>query len=177
MSFELYHSVKKRGKHCFSAKAAKFCLLAGVNLILVCASGCGKSDTSNLQKDDTKMEIVHLSQSGFEQMFGSYDFQNRTFAYSGQKPAIVDFYASWCGPCKMLSPVLEDLAVEYKDKINIYKVDVDAEQNLAAMLSIRSVPTLLFITRKGEGRAVQGAIPKYELAKLIDTFLLSNPQK
>ena len=94
MSFELYHSVKKRGKHCFSAKAAKFCLLAGVNLILVCASGCGKSDTSNLQKDDTKMEIVHLSQSGFEQMFGSYDFQNRTFAYSGQKPAIVDFYAS-----------------------------------------------------------------------------------
>lgn len=177
MSFELYHSVKKRGKHCFSAKAAKFCLLAGVNLILVCASGCGKSDTSNLQKDDTKMEIVHLSQSGFEQMFGSYDFQNRTFAYSGQKPAIVDFYASWCGPCKMLSPVLEDLAVEYKDKINIYKVDVDAEQNLAAMLSIRSVPTLLFITTTGEVRAVQGAIPKYELTKLIDTFLLSNPQE
>ena len=77
----------------------------------------------------------------------------------------------------MLSPVVEDVAVEYQDKINVYKGDVDAEPNLAAMLAIRSVRILLFITTKGEVRAVQGAIPKYELAKLIDTFLLSNPQK
>ena len=92
--------------------------------------------------------------------------------FAGDKPAIVDFYATWCGPCRQVAPILEELAKEYDGKIVIYKIDTDKEQGLAAAFGIRSVPTILFIPQQGKPQVAQGALPKEELKKAIDEFLL-----
>lgn len=88
--------------------------------------------------------------------------------YLGNKPALVDFYAPWCGPCKMLLPVLEELAEEYADKIDIYKVNVEEEQELAAEFGIRSIPTLLFIPMNGLPQTRLGALQKGQLREIFD---------
>ena len=93
-----------------------------------------------------------------------------------EKPAIVDFYASWCGPCKMLSPILEELAKEHKDEIIIYKVNTENEPELAAAFGIRSIPTLLFIPMEGNPQMIMGAQPKPELNAMITKYLLNNIQ-
>jgi thioredoxin len=90
----------------------------------------------------------------------------------GDKPAIVDFYASWCGPCKTIAPILEELAAEYGDQIYIYKVDTEEEQELAAAFGIRSIPTLLFIPMDGEPQMAQGAMPKASFKEAIEKVLL-----
>ena len=92
--------------------------------------------------------------------------------YKGTKPAIVDFYADWCGPCRRLSPVLEKLAEKYKDKIVVYKVDTDKERELAAAFGITSLPTLVFIPMDGKPQASQGALPEEVLEKGINEVLL-----
>ena len=94
--------------------------------------------------------------------------------YEGDKPAIVDFYATWCGPCKALAPVLEELAKEYAGKVYIYKIDVDKEEELAGAFGIRSIPTLLWIPQSGKPTVTQGALPKPELKKMIDDTLLNS---
>ena len=86
--------------------------------------------------------------------------------------AIVDFYASWCGPCKMVAPILEELAKEYKDDIVVYKVNTENEQELAGAFGIRSIPTILFIPMKGDPQVIMGAQPKPELKNIIENFLL-----
>ena len=89
-----------------------------------------------------------------------------------KKDLFVDFYADWCGPCKALHPVLEELSKEYSGKVDIYQIDVDQEKELAAAFGIRSIPTLLLIPMKEEPRITQGALPKDQLKKAIDEFLL-----
>lgn len=87
---------------------------------------------------------------------------------------IIDFYATWCGPCKAIAPILEELAKEYAGKIVIYKIDTDKERELAAAFGISSIPTLLFIPAKGDPQVAQGALPKESLKRAIDEFLLGN---
>ena len=100
--------------------------------------------------------------------------KRREYKYEGDKPAIVDFYATWCGPCKALAPVLEELAKEYAGKVYIYKIDVDKEEELAGAFGIRSIPTLLWIPQSGKPTVTQGALPKPELKKMIDDTLLNS---
>ena len=87
-------------------------------------------------------------------------------------PVLVDMYADWCGPCKMIAPILEELAKEYDGKIDIYKVDTEKEQELAAVFGIRSIPTLLFVPMDGKPQMVQGAIGKDDFEKVINDVLL-----
>lgn len=90
-----------------------------------------------------------------------FDFEkNKDWKFEGDKPAIIDFYADWCGPCKMVAPVLEELSKEYDGKLQIYKVDTEAEQELAAVFGIRSIPSLLFIPMNDQPQMAQGALPK-----------------
>ncbi|MDO6800974.1 thioredoxin [Wenyingzhuangia sp. 1_MG-2023] len=91
--------------------------------------------------------------------------------FAGDVPAIIDFYADWCGPCKALAPLLEDLQKEYNGKINIYKVDTEAEQELAGAFGIRSIPSLLFCPKGEKPQMAQGALPKQQFEELIKDIL------
>ncbi len=102
-----------------------------------------------------------------------FDFtNNKEWKYSGTKPAIVDFYADWCGPCKMLSPLLEELAGEYDGKVDIFKVDTEAEQELSNVFGIRSIPSMLFIPLEGQPMMQAGLLPKNTLVDIIEKDLL-----
>ena len=125
-------------------------------------------------KNEEKMETgtIHLTKAEFLQKVWNYEANSQAWKYEGTKPAIVDFFATWCGPCKALSPVLEELAKEYGDRLVIYKVDVDQERELAGAFGIRSVPTLLFIPADGEPSMSPGAPSKAQLKQIIDEHLL-----
>lgn len=97
--------------------------------------------------------------------------ENKEWKFEGDKPCVIDFYADWCGPCKMVAPVLEELSEEYKDKVNIYKIDTEAEQELAAAFGIRSIPSILFVPTDKEPQMAQGALPKAQLEKIISDVL------
>lgn len=97
--------------------------------------------------------------------------ENKDWKFEGDKPALIDFYADWCGPCKMLAPILDQLSEEYGDKINIYKIDTEAEQELAAAFGIRSIPSMLFCPMDEEPQMANGALPKAELERVIADVL------
>ena len=101
------------------------------------------------------------------------DFKNaKEWDYKGDKPAVIDFYATWCGPCKKLSPILDELSSEYAGNVLFYKVDVDREQELAGVFGIQSIPMVLLIPKEGKPYVVQGLRPKAELKEAIDSVLL-----
>lgn len=101
------------------------------------------------------------------------DFKNaKEWDYKGDKPAVIDFYATWCGPCKKLSPILDELSSEYAGNVQFYKVDVDREQELAGAFGIQSIPMVLLIPKEGKPYVVQGLRPKAELKEAIDSVLL-----
>ncbi len=114
----------------------------------------------------------HLTKADFLTKVFDYE-NNKEWKYQGELPAMIDFYADWCQPCKMVAPVLEELSEEYADKIKIYKVDTEAEQELASVFGIRSIPSLLFIPADGKPQMAQGALPKQALKEAIDNVLLS----
>lgn len=116
--------------------------------------------------------MEHLTKQTFlEKVF---DYENKKdWEYTGELPAIIDFYADWCAPCKMVAPILEELAEEYKGKVNIYKVDTEAEQELAAVFGIRSIPSILFIPMSDRPQMAAGALPKESFVQAINEILLS----
>jgi len=105
-----------------------------------------------------------------------FDYENNTeWKYEGELPCLIDFYADWCGPCKMVAPVLEELSKEYDGKIKIYKIDTEAEQELAGVFGIQSIPSLLFVPKNDKPQMAKGALPKPTLVKAIEDVLLANP--
>ena len=103
-----------------------------------------------------------------------FDYENESeWKYKGNVPAIVDFYADWCGPCKAVAPALEELSETYDGKLTIYKIDTDAESELSALFGIQSIPTFLFIPMAGNLMVQKGALPKHLLQQVIDERLLS----
>lgn len=118
------------------------------------------------------MKAIHLNKSEFTEKVIDIGKARDDWKYLGDKPSIVDFYADWCGPCRAVAPILEELAGEYEGQIYVYKVDVDKEQELSHAFGIRSIPTLLFIPQDGKIQMVQGAMPKDNFVKAIDEILL-----
>lgn len=133
----------------------------------------GNAQVKNNTKNNTKMKTIELTKADFLSKVANYEANPKEWKYLGDKPAIVDFYASWCGPCKALAPVLDEVAAEYGDSIYIYKVDTEKEQDLATAFGIRSIPTLLFIPMAGQPQMAQGALPKASLKEAIDKVLLN----
>ena len=148
--------------------------------ILTAGTACSGKSNNNVTKTETDMEmtenttVIHLSKADFLAKVYNYEKNPNEWKYEGDKPAIVDFYATWCGPCKMIAPILEELAKEYAGQIVIYKIDTDKEPELSAAFGIRSLTTLLFIPKTGEPQVAQGAMPKAALKKAINEFLLGN---
>ena len=118
------------------------------------------------------MATIHLTSELFMARVGDYKSNPGHFEFLGDKPALIDFYAEWCGPCKMLAPVLEELSGEYAGKVEIYKVNVDEEEELAMLFDIRSIPTLIFIGHDGTMHRSQGAMGKPQLKEAIEKTLL-----
>ena len=117
------------------------------------------------------MATKNLTTDEFKSLVFDYT-KHEDWTFSGSKPAIVDFYADWCGPCKMVAPILEELSEEYKNEIDIYKVDTEAQQELSAVFQIRSIPSMLFIPMDGQPMMNAGALPKHTLKDVIKKELL-----
>ena len=130
-------------------------------------TGAVRPDEETAATEKPTTRVVHITKADFLKKV--YDFEKNPdeWKYLGSQPAIVDFYADWCGPCRQLSPVLDELAKEYSGKLTIYKVNVDNERGLATFFGIRSIPTLLFIPMKGKPQRSLGALSKTELKGII----------
>lgn len=113
-----------------------------------------------------------LSKAEFMSKVFNYE-KNKEWKYEGDLPAVIDFYADWCGPCKMIAPVIEQLSEEYQGRVLFYKVDTEAEQELAMAFGIQSIPSLLFIPMEGKPQMAAGALPKKTLQEVIDQELLA----
>ena len=117
-------------------------------------------------------EPIHLTKSEF--LSKVYDFEKNpnNWIYSGDKPCIIDFYADWCRPCKMVAPIMAELAEKYKGQITVYKINTDEEKELSQFFGIRSIPTVLFCPMNGKPQMTQGALPKEEFEKAVNEVLL-----
>ncbi len=112
-----------------------------------------------MQQFKTIKMIEHLTNESFKEKVFNYE-ANKEWKFEGTRPAIIDFYADWCGPCKMVAPILEELSKEYDGKVDIYKVDTEAERELAGAFGIQSIPSILFIPIEGQPQMAMGALPK-----------------
>lgn len=130
--------------------------------------------TNNIMTTTTASKTIHLTRADFLKKVANFEENPEKWVYLGDKPAIIDFYADWCGPCKMIAPILEELADEYDGQIYIYKVDTEAEQQLAAEFGIRSIPSLLFVPMGEAPQMAQGALPKDAFKQAIEEVLLKN---
>jgi thioredoxin len=123
-------------------------------------------------KTDKNMGAIHLTKGGFENRIANIEEMAKEWRFLGDKPALIDFYASWCGPCQRLSPIIDELAEEYAGKVDIYKVNVDDEETLSQLFRIRSIPTLVYIPMNDRPTIEMGGKTKVELKKRIEESLL-----
>ncbi|HLN72776.1 MAG: thioredoxin [Methylococcaceae bacterium] len=120
--------------------------------------------------------LEHLTKETFKEKVFNFEHNNE-WKFEGTTPCMIDFYADWCGPCKMVAPLLEELQKEYGDQLVIYKVDTEAEQELSAMFGIQSIPSLLFVPVDGQPQMAMGALPKSTFERAIEEVLkVKKPQ-
>lgn len=132
-----------------------------------------KTEANQGKKEDTGSngEVVVMNKDMFLKNVFDYE-KSKEWKYIGNKPAIIDFYADWCGPCRQTTPIMKELAKEYAGKIIIYKVNVDKQKELAALFNASSIPLFAFIPMKGEPQFIRGAADKATYKRAIDEFLL-----
>ena len=123
-------------------------------------------------KNNADVRTIPLTKSEFLEKVANFEANQDEWKYLGDKPAIIDFHASWCGPCKVIAPILEELAAEYGDSIYVYKVDIDKEQEIATAFNIRAIPVLLFVPMEGTPQMAQGAMSKDTIREAIEKVLL-----
>lgn len=131
-------------------------------------------DDSNNQVQDananTEGYVIQMTSEQFKDKIYDYE-NNQQWNYKGDLPCVVDFYADWCRPCKLVAPIMEELSIEYKGKINFYKINVDNEQSVAASFGIESIPSVLFIPKSGQPQMSVGAMEKEGYVNAIKQLL------
>lgn len=131
------------------------------------------AQTENQDKTDEEQgKVIRMNKEMFVDDVFDYTTGSTDWKYKGEKPAVIDFYATWCGPCRMISPILKSLAKEYKDQIVVYKVDTDKEKELSATMGIQSLPTVVFIPKIGQPQIIVGAADKATFKRAIEEVLL-----
>jgi len=125
---------------------------------------------ANVLKEKETGIVESLTKDSFSQKVFNYE-QNKEWKFEGKLPCIIDFYADWCGPCKMVEPILKELAQEYQGKLNIYRIDTQAQQELATTFGIQSIPSILFVPLNDKPQMAVGALPKKTLKKAIEEVL------
>ena len=116
------------------------------------------------------MKLEHLTNVTFKEKVFNYE-TNKEWKFEGDTPAIIDFYADWCAPCKMIAPILEELKDEYGDKLDIFKVNTEEQRELASVFGVQSIPSLLFIPKVGQPQMAMGALPKETFKQAISEVL------
>ena len=116
------------------------------------------------------MKLEHLTIETFKEKVFNFE-ANKEWKFEGEIPAIIDFYADWCGPCKTVAPILEELQAEYGEKLNIYKVNTEEQRELSSVFGIQSIPSLLFIPKEGQPQMAMGALPKETFKQAISEVL------
>jgi len=119
--------------------------------------------------------MEHLTKETFLNKIFNFE-TNKEWKYEGELPCIIDFYADWCQPCKMVAPILEELSIEYTGKINIYKINTEVETELAGAFGIRSIPSILFCPYEGQPQMAVGALPKDSIKQAIEEILLAKAE-
>lgn len=137
-----------------------------------CQSPQPTSQPGALAEEENASRVIEISQDDFVKKV--FDYKKEGAVYTGDKPVLVDFYANWCGPCKMLSPIIDELSSTYKNQVVFYKVNVDKAQDLSRALKIGSIPTLLFIKPNTPAERSVGYLEKSDLVKIIDVYLLGH---
>lgn len=120
--------------------------------------------------------VEHLNKDTFKEKIFNFE-ANKDWKFEGNKPCLIDFYADWCQPCKMVAPILEELSTEYEGKVDIYKVDTEDQQELASVFGVRSIPSLLFVPMDGQPQMAQGVLPKDSFQKAIKDVLKVDIEK
>ena len=149
-------------------------IMTAAAIFAMAVTSCGNAGAKNDGKKETKKGVTELNAESFNTKV--YDIKASELVYLGDKPAIVDFTASWCGPCQRIAPILEELATEMGDKIVIYKVDIDKNNALAREFNISSIPAILYIPLKGESVMTVGSRGKSQFIQEINTYLLNNAE-
>jgi thioredoxin len=130
-----------------------------------------KKENEKNHKTQNKMKTIHLTKQMFLEKVMNFEKNPTEWKYLGDKPCIIDFYADWCGPCKAVAPILEQIAEEYDGKIYVYKIDTEAEQELASVFGIQSIPTIYFCPVGGNPQIAMGALPKATIKEAIKDVL------
>ena len=125
----------------------------------------------NLDEEDAKPE--YLTYETFLEKVWDFESNPETWVYKGDTPCVIDFYADWCRPCRMVAPIMDDMAKKYEGKVKIYKIDTEKEKQLASVFRIRSIPAVLFIPKEGKPEMQTGALPKESYIEIINTKLLN----
>ena len=153
-----------------------FLPLITLAFIAVTVVACGGKKTTaaedvSTESSETKAAIAHLTKDEYIAKVSDFAANPDQWVFKGDKPMLIDFYATWCPPCKQIAPILEELAKEYEGKIDFYKIDVDKEGELAKAYNIRSIPTLFFISTEGDPETVLGALSKEAFIEKLDELL------
>ncbi len=128
--------------------------------------------TSNAQDKKEESKVKHLTYNEFLKKVWNFESNPNTFIYKGKVPAVIDFYADWCGPCRRVAPIMEKLAEEYDGKLLVYKVNVDQEKELSAAFQVKSIPMVLFIPLEGQPMMQVGAMQEADYKKIVTEKLL-----